>query len=69
MISDLWAKKLPDSEMMHFNGYQIWWKKVIYFVFTVNRYWLPIFGANFYGLLISSLSFTDYWFMGLTFTD
>ena len=69
MISDFWAKKLPNSGMTHFNISKFDRKKLFRMVFTVNCYWLPIFGANFYRILILGLNFTDFWFLGQDFTD
>ena len=39
MNNDFWTKKLPNSGMTHLNGLELFrWKKVIPYVFTVNRY-------------------------------
>ena len=52
MIGEFWAKKYRLAEWRILTVIQFDGKKLFHFVFTVNRYWLPIFGAKFYRLLI-----------------
>ena len=48
MISDFWAKKLPDSGMTRFSSKRIRWKKVIPLRFYSKPLLITDFGANLY---------------------